>query len=151
MLTIVINNREGMEITRMPSTMKDHRGVPLLGDTVTFIPGVNLIDSETLKTLRENKLFDAKFSTKIPRSAGPDANPEKVGEKVLVVAWQANDKAPGLKDIPDKKACELISETFSTKTLDHWLSEEARPDVRVAIMNQQTALRTGQHPDHKAT
>lgn len=142
MQTIVINNKEALVIGQLPSEMKDSRGVPLRGEIMVFIPGVNLVDTAKLKALRANKLFDAHFSTKIPRSAAPEQNPEKVGHPILKVAKELNEKM-SFKDIPAQDAIALIEETFTTAILDRWLADEGRNDVRAAIMSQKDFLATG--------
>lgn len=142
MQTIVINNKEALIIGQLPSQTKDNRGVAIPGNVVVFSPGVNLVDTEKLKELRKNKLFDEHFKTKIPRSAAPEQNPEKVGQVILKVAKELNEKI-SFKDIPVQEAIEIVEETFLAAVLDGWLKEDSRNDVRTAIMNQKELLAKG--------
>lgn len=142
MQTIVTNNKEALVIGQLPNLGKDTAGVPQLGESVSFIPGVNLVKSEVLATLRKNPSFELNFKTKIESSPAPEQNPEKVGKFILVVGKEVEDKSPLVK--LTEKACEgIITETFTSKMLRSWLDEEGRAEVRAMIERQLRVLETG--------
>jgi hypothetical protein len=145
MQTIVVNNREALVIAQLPHVGKDAAGRVLVGETVKLIPGVNLVESAQLKKLRENKLFDAHFTTKIARSPAPEQNPEKVGSYVLVQLREVPERK-SLEKVPDNEAVEIVKETFNVKLLERWLHEDARGEVRAMIQNQITDIARGGAP-----
>lgn len=157
--TIVINNCPRMIIGQLPhnyvpymdssgAVVKDVQGKPRLrldtpGKTVAFVPGVNVVDSETLKALRADS-FETNFRLKIQPSRAPEVDPSSVGKVFLVVAH---------KDLPDEKpfgklsesdALALVPETDDERTLAQWLRAESRPEVRTAIMNRLHLIRNGE-------
>lgn len=135
MQTVVINNKEALVIGQMPHSGKDKSGVPQLGGIVTLIPGVNLVDTKVLKTLRENPGFELLFKTKIESSQAPEQNPEKVGKCILIASGEVEDSSPLAKLPP--KACEaMIEETLSSDLLNKWLEDETRGDVRRVLFGK---------------
>lgn len=160
MKTVVINNRENMDIYQMQPVGKDLRGVPILGPLVVLLPGANLVDSTKVDALMGkvegtlgNPGFALKFEAKIPRTPAPEQNPEKSGrpyleflqvetkegKKPLVV----DDKLP-LRKLSPEIAAKLIAETLIPGTLKQWNDEESRPEVRAEINKQMAEI--GAHP-----
>lgn len=140
--TIVINRREAMIIGQLPHTGTDMAGRIILGPVVTFLPGVNVVDTAKLKTLRENKAFDARFSTKIVKTEGPD-QPQHIGSFELVAGAEVQNEAGALKKMEPKEAAAVIEETFDARLLDKWLKDEGRDSVRAAIHEQKQLISTG--------
>lgn len=134
-LTVVTNNKEALIIGQMPHLGADKAGVPQLGETVTFVPGINLIDSAKLATLRKNPAFEVMFNTLIPRSLAPEQNPEKVDKPMLVAGNELPDKSPLGKLSP--KACEaIVVDTLQIPLLKQWLDEEG-DNARRAVLERQ--------------
>jgi hypothetical protein len=141
MRTVVVNNRESLVMGQMPHIKVNGGVLPQLGEIITLIPGVNLVDSAKLKTLRENKAFEANFRTRIAPSPAPEQSPEKVGKLILEV-----DKSIGKDgEVPDETPlakltyvqCQaMIAETFNGDMLRQWEKEEIRSDVRREINRQ---------------
>lgn len=134
MQTVVINNREALIIGQLPHA-KSTGGVPQLGPTVTFIPGLNLVDSKVLAELRQNPSFEAFFKTKIEASPAPEQNPEKVGKFILATGGELEDKSP-LGKLKEQACQAMISETFSSDLLKKWRAEETRGEVTRMINEQ---------------
>ena len=120
----------------------------MLGDAVTFIPGLNLINTEILAALRKNEMFERNnFMVRIPASPAPEQNPEKVGKTPLEVMrvpapakdgkpvegkfmdLEVEDTAPLAKLSPEVAKL-VIDETLSAELLRQWTAEEVRPGVR---------------------
>lgn len=143
MQTIVINNKEALIIGQMPHNGgKDSSGVPQIGQSVTLVPGVNLVDSKVLGELRKSEAFDALFKNKIMPSPAREQNPEKVGRFILVAGKEVEDKSPLAK--LTEKACEaMIDETLTVAMLSNWLKEEGRGEVRRMIENKIVKLNSG--------
>lgn len=151
MKTAVLNNREGLVIGQMPSTQQDRSGRPLLAGIVTLLPGLNLVDSDALKTLRENPGFEAQFSQRIEPGMAPEHVLERTGETILaIVHFEKKDKDGKITRTPvdflddalplaklDEKQCEmLIKEVLVSEILRSWGKSEARPAVRFMIETQ---------------
>lgn len=134
--TIVINNREALVLAQLPHKERDAKGRIIPGECIKFIPGANLVDTETLKTLRKSELFDSHFKTKIARSPAPEQNPEKVGQFILVAVAEVPAKRPLSKIEDGAEIAEIVKETFSVDLLRQWLADEGRSDVRATIENQ---------------
>jgi hypothetical protein len=149
MRTVVINYNQGLVQGQMPHVMPKQAGsTPQLGQVITLLPGLNLVDSKVLETLRKNAAFDQHFKTKIERSLAPEQNPECVGKFILEVDksvgkdGQVDDEAP-LAKLPYEQCKSMIRECFATDMLEKWLKEEGRPDVRRDIANQIEMMKTG--------
>ncbi len=133
MKTVVINNREGLVIGQLPhiAPAAGVRGATSqLGPAVVFLPGANLIDSKTLAILRENKSFELNFTTRIPASAAPEQNPEKVGKLMLMV-----DKSVGKNGEVDDAAPLAKLSAVDCRGL--------RPEIKRDIHLQLERLATG--------
>lgn len=156
MRTAVINNCAMVSARLPPPPKKEKAGVatdgtlipPTLGELVQFIPGLNLIDSEKLKALRQNKTFDGMFSTRIEKSAAPEHDPEKVGRPMLEVDksvgkdGEVNDLMP-LDKLPHAQCKAMISEMLDLGTLRQWSKEETRGEIRREIEAQIDHLSVG--------
>lgn len=164
MQTVVVNNRSCIiigqlphhrEVVKDPATGKDKPGkVSLNGDAITFFPGVNLVDTKVLKTLRENPGFELNFVAVIRPSKAPEAQSELVraGRTFLVdLKKELPDERPWSKVdareleeviIPEM---EMISGAPGARprsdTLEGFLSEEGRDSVRAAIRARIEAVR----------
>lgn len=163
MQTVVINNRSCIIIGQLPHVreiVRDAAGkekpgkVALPGDTITFYPGVNLVDVEALKTLRKNPGFEANFATVIRASKAPEAQSELVraGKPFLVdLKKELPDERPWSK-VDAREMEEVIlpeTEMLSgapgqrprSDTLEGMLAEEGRESVRAAIRARIEAIR----------
>lgn len=143
--TIVNNNREALVIGQMPHLGHDTSGVPQLGQSITFLPGINLIDTIVIETLRKNPSFELNFTTKIQPSKAPEQNQAKVGEFILVAQGEVPVKNPLAKLGPEETVA-LIEETFSLALLEDFLANEGRDSVRATIQSQMRMIRGGDAP-----
>lgn len=146
--TIVVNNLEALVIGQLPHSQTKN-GDPLqIGETVTFVPGINVVDSDKLETLRKNLMFDLHFKTEIKGSAAPEHNREKLGKKILEVMKVGKDGKISegyLLEKLDYETCKsIISETFTSDLLTAWQTMEGRSEVRALLANQSQKLATGQ-------
>jgi hypothetical protein len=163
MKTAIVNNREGLEIGQLPSTMKDASGRPLLAGIVTLLPGLNLIDSEAVNTLRKNPGFEAKFTTKIEPGMAPEHALERTGSPILelvhfdkkvdgkvvkVPVDNLDDELP-LAKLTDEQCKILVEQVLVGETLRSWGKAEARPSVRLIIEKQIEKI--GSAPGNPAT
>lgn len=153
MRNVVINNRESLVQVQPQPTIYNKQGAPVPGEAITLLPGVNFVETELLKKLRENPLFDAHFKNKIPRSKAPEQNPEKVGlatlELVEVPEGKEGKKVPllvgdvnpiaGIKDITVVQA--ILEETLVEGVLAEWAEQDSRSDVKQAIHRRIKELR----------
>lgn len=141
-LTVVTNNKEALIIGQMPHLGSDKAGVPQLGETITLVPGVNMVDSAKLATLRKNPSFNVMFETLIPRSPAPEQNPEKVDKPMLVCGAELPDRSPLAK--LSAKACEaILADTLQVPLLRQWLDEEGRSEIRIILERQIKKLSDG--------
>lgn len=160
--TIVINNRSAIIIGQLPyirEVSKDANGkeklgkAQLPGDVVTFYPGLNLVDVETLKTLRKNPQFELNFTTVIKPIKAAEAQSELVraGKPYLVDLKKELPEERPFSKLDAKEVEELVGEMEMLSgppgsppradTLEGLLAQEARETVRVAILNRIAALR----------
>lgn len=145
MKTVVVCNNEGIMSAQLPPVGKDSRGVPMLGELVTLIPGVNLVDSKVLAKLRENPEFNKHFTNRIPPSPAPERTQEKVGkpylelDKTIGKGGEVDDAAP-LAKLPPIQCEALIAETLVEGMLRDWMKDEARPEVRRLLQDQMDKL-----------
>lgn len=140
--TVVINNKEALIMAQMPHGGKDTSGALMVGEVVSFIPGVNLIDTEKLATLRKNAAFEANFTTPIEASLAPEQNPEKVGRMILVKGEELPLASP-LANLKPKAVEALVGETFSVELLSKWRDDSGDLTTRAVIQNQIDKLRGG--------
>ena len=142
-VTVVVNNREGLEIVQMPHAGKDTAGVTMTGEVVSLLPGANFVPTEKLAVLLKNPAFAAKFKNKIPRGVAPEHNPENIGKPVLEKGPELPAASPLLK-LSDEEAATLIAEVLTADPLRGWLKEETRPQVRKALYAQIELLQGGE-------
>lgn len=136
--TIVINNRESLVQGQLPHKQPGQRpdgAAPMLevGGMIQLLPGVNLVDTKDLKTLRErNPTFAALFDTIIEASPAPEQNPEKVGRPILEIGNEGKElpASSPLARLAPNQCKAILAETFNAALLRTWLAEETRGDVR---------------------
>jgi hypothetical protein len=138
-VTVVINNREALELVQLPHRGSDKHGRPMLGELLRLTAGVNLVDSTTLATLMKNELFAAKFTTKIARSPAPEQNPERVGRTVLELG-PVLPASRSFAKLDGEQAQKLIEETLDTDLLEKWRSEDTRDGMRLGLQKRIDAL-----------
>lgn len=160
MKTAVINNREALVQGQM-QPRKAFDGSLLIGDVLTLVPGLNLVDKEQLAELRKNPAFERNFTSKIPPSLALEQNPEKVGKPILMVMdtvgkdgksvqLELEDETPLAKLSPE--VCKrLIDETLMPDTLRTWDKSETRPAIRFLIEQQLEAIGSGKKTGGPAT
>lgn len=155
MKTIVINNREALIQGQMQPTGKDSNNVPILGPVVTLLPGLNLVDTGLLASLRKNPGYEQRFATVIQRSLAPEQNPEKVGKVELELMLvehkggkdgksemrplEVEDDLP-LAKLPEETCKVLVKATLTEGILRTWARQDARPAVRWEIEQQLSAI-----------
>jgi len=147
MKSIVVWNKESQHIGQLPHGAKTTAGIPQPGGIVIFLPGVNLVDSEALATLRKNPGFDQLFTLKIPPSAAPEQAPEKVGKPHMeLLADGLDDNAP-LAKLKPKDLEKVIGETFNENLLKEWMmGEDMAKPVRKLIEQQLNKVNAGVQP-----
>ncbi len=136
--TVVINNREGQDIIQLPHGAKDKHNRVMLGDLVILIPGLNLIPTRQMQIALKDSAVEAKFKTKIPRSAAPEQNPEKVGHYYLVLGPDVPVSRP-LANLSVTDSIALVEEA-NEKQLEELLGKETREEVCRAIQERQKTL-----------
>ncbi len=142
-VTVVINNREGIEIVQFPHRGKDNHGRVMIGDQLVLLPGLNLVDTEQLAVLMKNELFAAKFTTKIPRSLAPEQNPERMGRPVLVRGKDLPAYLP-LSKLTPQEAIDIVEEA-NEEQLPRFKADETRESVLRAILKRIDELATGEN------
>jgi hypothetical protein len=152
MVTVVINNREGLEQVQLQPVGADFRGVAMLGQVVTLLPGLNLVPSSTFAAMMKNPGFAKKFETLIQRSKAPES-PERAGRPILEVMRSVGKggELPAKDTLaattPDQ-ARAMIEETFSVELLKKWeYSKLPSDEVRGAIAAQIKLMEGAPH-DH---
>jgi hypothetical protein len=141
MRTALINNCAMVSIN-IPGLKKNTDGTTTAGPLVQFIPGLNLVDSEVLKILREkNPTFEKMFSTRIEKSAAPEHDPEKIGRPQLEIDKSVgkNGELPDsmpLEKLPPVQCKAMIDEMRDIAILRQWSKEETRGEVRRDIETQ---------------
>jgi hypothetical protein len=108
-VTVVVNNREGLEIFQLPHRGSDKHGRVILGPTVTLLPGLNLLETEELAALREHPLFVKKLTLAIPKSKAPEQKAERVGRPYLEIGKELPAAYP-LAKLPIPEALGLVEE-----------------------------------------
>lgn len=111
----------------------------LITSTVNLLPGMNDIPENIWMSVRklvkdeiERGLIEevqTKVTVETKKVKNPETNEEKE-EKVEKV------QSKELKDIPPKEASEIVKDTYDLKTLNKWLDDEGRSDVRAVLQNQ---------------
>jgi hypothetical protein len=128
-VTVVINNREGLEVAQLPHRGHDNHKRIIFGEVVTFLPGLNLVPTETLNILRQNPAFEAKFKNKIPNSRAPEQRPERVGKPILELGKELPDDDRPLSALSVPEALALVSEA-NEEQLASFKKGENREEVR---------------------
>lgn len=136
----VINNSQGPIYAQMPARGKDTAGHIEPGSCINIIPGLNLIDTEVLATLRKNSTFENFFKTAIAPSKAPEANPASFGKPILQIGGKEVPDENPLSKLAEQACKAMIGEMQSTDVLQDWLKGEGRADVRRDIENRLIAL-----------
>jgi hypothetical protein len=133
-VTVIINNREGLEIIQLPHRGLDNHKRMNLGEVVTLLPGLNLVPTETLKVLRQNSAFEDKFKSRIPESKAPEQRAERVGRPILELGKElpAGDKVCPLSALSVPEALTLVKEA-NDEQLKSFIETEERAEVRKLI------------------
>jgi hypothetical protein len=128
----------------------------MIGRVVSLVPGLNLVDSEDLAKLRENKSFDLNFKETIKDNNSPEMDRTRVGRPILEVVktigknGEVDDRSP-LAKLDAVQCATLIGETLSEDLLKSWMGEETRHEVRGVIQKRIDALTTGEEIGGGAT
>lgn len=149
---MIVNwKKPGAGILTIPCIQKIN-GVNVISKTLVLIPGHNdipdkdwkiakysakgkietgLLEEIVVKTIVE-KTIEKEVIKKIKAKNGKE-------EKVIVIEVQKKKEeidATELKNIPAKKAREIIKDTWNLETLKNWLDKESRDEIRAVIYNQ---------------
>ena len=152
MKTAILNNKEGLVVLQLPSTQKDRQGRDLIAGVVTLLPGLNLVDTDTMKALREgNEGVRRHFETKIEPGMAPEHQLERTGRfileqvyfdkkdkdgKVTRVPVDSLDDALPLAKLTEEQCKQLVDEVLVGEMLQGWGRAETRPAVRFLIEKQ---------------
>lgn len=136
---IVINNEERLHTMNVPNKAVI-AGEP--GDLIVLMPGLNIVDYESLKACRTNPAFDAKFTGKIPRHKAPECVSERVGQPYLVEGPRVPAVAP-LSVLRDEEAEAMVAEATTVELLHYLNTGEGRTNVRAKIEDRIRFLETG--------
>lgn len=136
-VTVVINNREGLEIIQMPYRGKDAHGRLMPGGEVILIPGLNLVDTDKVNVLMKNELFAAKFTTILPMLKGEEKH-ERAGQPILVKGPELPTKRP-LSSLGDSDAVALVGEA-NEEQLRQFEADDLRDAVKRAIAARMKVL-----------
>lgn len=146
--TIVVNNCARLIIGQLPhirNTVKDRDGkerpgiITAHGDSIAFHPGMNIVDSDALKTLRANG-FEINFTEKIKGGRAPEIDQSAVGKVFLVVYKDGLPDDKPMAKLTEQEAAQLVDEVDDEKTLDAWLSNEGRESVRAALYRRKKKI-----------
>lgn len=137
-VTIVINN-SGPDVVqprhRAQVTRDGFAPRIIANDPVVMKIGFNLVDTDLLRTLRENPGYDARFSAKIPNLNAPEYRENaRVGRTYL----EERDVLPAIRSLsklPEQRVISFI-EDMDENDLRKFMLEEERPMVRLAMMNR---------------
>jgi hypothetical protein len=142
-LVVLVNNQERVELIGVPGNETTFLGTEITSQRGRgLLPGVNLVEPTALAGCRENKLFDAKFSTAIPKSVAREAMSENVGQPMLVQGKEVPMISPFSK-LSSPEAMELAKKINDEELLVLLISLEGKDEVRRELNNQLVVLRTG--------
>ncbi len=142
-VVLLINNQERIELVGIPGNETSFLGTEISSQRGRgLLPGVNFVDPEQLVACRVNKLFDAKFTNKIPKSLAREANQEIFG-KVMLIQGREVPAASPLKPFSSTEAVELVEQINDEELVITLIEAEARDDVRAKLRSRLTLLRTG--------
>jgi hypothetical protein len=133
-VTVVINNREGLEVAQLPHRGTDSHKRIIFGEVVTLLPGLNLVPTETLNILRKNPVFELKFKSMIPDSRAPEQRPERVGKPILELGKElpTGSNVCPLSALPVNEALALVKEA-NEEQLQAFKETESREEVRKLV------------------
>lgn len=151
-LVVVVNNQERIELIGIPGNDTAFLGTEVTSDRNRgLLPGLNLVDGKALADCRKNPLFDAKFTSNIPRSVAREAQSENVGLPLLVQGKEVPAVAPFSK-LSDGEARELATKICSEELAQVLLnSGEGRSEVRAVLQQRLEFLKTGSQPAESAS
>lgn len=142
-VVLLVNNQERIEIMGIPGNETSFLGTELSSQKGRgLLPGVNFVDGAQLAECRKNKLFNDKFTAKIPKSLAREANSEIFGKVMLVQGREVPAENP-LKPFPGEEALGLVEQINDEELVVLLIDAEARDDVRAKLRGRLTLLRTG--------
>lgn len=140
----VLNNCQGPHYLQHNS----QDGGKTLGSLVVLHPGMNLIDTKELATLRKNPGVEMLFTTKIKPTKAPEANVAKFHLPMLqVVGKELKDGLNPFDGLSLDESKAIISATENTDALDEWLRpQKSGSELAKAISERLKEITSGIDP-----
>jgi hypothetical protein len=114
--------KENLNVIPLIATSEETQKISLKRNYVTLLTGINEIRDSEYSVIRPHIKRDIELK-----------NLEILHEKTQSMPGKKQKNANSLKDIPYKRAIELVKETFSPETLNLWLAIETRESVLKAV------------------
>ena len=114
------NNR----VKVIPLTDKGKAASKVKKSNIILLPGINDIPDTLWKVLKEYKSIKASIERGDIEEVEKKVSTGNSGQKKTITTF---------KELPQKEAEELISQTVNLQTLKKWKKQDTRSDIRVAI------------------